>query len=81
VNITGQIASGDRGSNVCHLREYILKSGGGIGLRGELEALIPHNQRRASRRGERQAGSIRLDRLDVNQLRELCRGRDSKRVL
>src|SRR5579862_1815454 len=80
LNIAGKIAAGDRRSYVSHLREHILKSRRGIGLRCEVEALIPHNQRRASRRGQRQAGSIGLDRLHVNQLRELCHAIGSKRV-
>src|SRR6266481_6348477 len=71
LNIAGQIASGDRRSNVFALREHILKSGGGIGLRREFEALVANDERRASRRGEREARAIGLNRLHVNQLREL----------
>ena len=81
LNITGQIAAGNRRSNVFPLREHILKSSGGVRLRCKVEALVADDERGASRRGEREAGAIGLNRLHVNQLRELCRARDSKRVL
>ena len=67
------------GSDVLALRVHIFIAAR-HGLCLQIEVLIPDHEKCAVACGDRQAVLVRVDRLDINDLRKLYRTRDSRRA-
>jgi len=71
LDLSGELAAGDFGSDVGALGVNVLKTGGGIGLGAELKALATDDEGRAAGSSEGEAAVASINFGDVDEIGEL----------